>query len=709
MNPLLEKRFPRIVYHYFPQLAIRFLKFFSFCIELRRFYLKHINLWHKKAKLLPKHSIYHAKKRYIAIQWISFYGLRHRQKFLQQRLDFAIQTIYTHTIHSYAILKSPITAAKNEGSDQRPPLKHNERSPSSGHGVKMKEIMRFDFGNNSVRADDGFLKLERLYKSPHFMWMTELKNRWHTEAEHSPFRDYVFASKSELRMALPAGDYRLRLHFFDPTEKHAPFTVKVCHLTSETPIFEGEIDLVTEIDISQGKKVSVDIPISHKCGDVAVDFFGIGNGNFFINGLDILAEKEIRFGKLFVDSPEDTLPSKTEVLSRGTLDPEKALSSCCEWLMAHRTADGFLGDYEMNKRLWYTSSYPLRTLLAGYDLLGKEEYYAAAKTIFDRFVEEQMPEGSFTQAYRGAPTNKLTEEELEKVRHGNWMNLADIGSMVAALSVMCGYTKNPVEKEKYTGAVRRYLDGWAMRFRRENGGFDNGWVHRPAEKVYSVSTASTALSMLLIGQAANTEVYKTTAEDAVSLLADRWNENGENWNFIFDGTYPGHDHYQNVLEFGFGFYTLEAFSAALALSENPDLRAKLFEALKRYLFGSAGILRFLDDASWWPLQNVWNNSKSAGNPILLQDFLEYGAQFGASEEEMARCRHLYEQCGKFLCTPEFSAQIGVMAEDPKEGVPFRIHSIQSWTGCAVAATGFAGIAYANMIKPGILYLKKDRT
>lgn len=570
----------------------------------------------------------------------------------------------------------------------------------------MKEIIRLDFGNNSVRADEGFLKLERLYTSCRFMWMTELKNKWHTETERSPFRDYVFAAKSELRLAPPAGDYILRLHFYDPKEAHAPFIVKVCKVASDTAVFEGTCISEVKIDVPQGEKASVDIPLSHEEGQIALDFFGIGDGGFFINGLDILAENEVTFGKLFAGAPEDTLPSKAEVAARGVFDPERALSACCEWLMRHRTADGFLGDYEMNKRLWYTSSYPLRTLLAGYALFGKKAYYDAAKAIFDRFADEQMPEGSFTQAYRGAPTKELSEEELEKVRRGNWMNLADIGSMVAALAVMCRYVEDPADKEKYTGTVRRYLDGWAMRYRRENGGFDNGWVHRPAEKVYSVSTASTALSMLLIGQAADTERYQKTAEEAVSLLADRWNENGENWNFIFDGTYPGHDHYQNVLEFGDGFYTLEAISAALAISENFNLRQKLFHALKCYLFGSAGILRFLEDAPWWPIQNVWNNSKSAGNPILLRDFLEYGAEFGAAEEELAKCRALYEQCGKFLCTPEFAERIGVMAEDPKGALPFRLHSIQSWTGCAVAATGFAGIAYANMIKPGILYLRK---
>ena len=94
----------------------------------------------------------------------------------------------------------------------------------------MKEIMRLDFGNSTVRADEGFFKLERLYASCHFMWMTELKNKWRREEESSPYRDFVFGERSEFRMALPAGEYLLRLHFYDPDEAHAPFTVRVLSL-----------------------------------------------------------------------------------------------------------------------------------------------------------------------------------------------------------------------------------------------------------------------------------------------------------------------------------------------------------------------------------------------------------------------------------------------------------------------------------------------
>ncbi len=565
----------------------------------------------------------------------------------------------------------------------------------------MKLIKRLDFGNSSVRADDGFLKIERLFTSCHFCFLTELKNRWHSTTEPSPYRDILFGEKTELRLGLPKGNYIFRFHFYDPREKHAPFDIRICHVEEVTPLYEGVQEAYAAIDIPKGEKAHVDVPFTHEKDSVAVDFIG-RDGGFFISGLDIFSEKDVDFHMLFAGLPADELPSTEDVLRNGRNDPKAALFEVTEWIMAHRLPDGFIGDYEMGKRLWYTSSYPLRVLLASYEIFGKEEYYAAAKSIFDRFVSEQLPDGSFTQPYRNNPTAKMTKEEIEKAKNGNWRNLADIGSMTAALAVMCHYAKEP-ERTTYISAVHKYLGEWAMPYRRENGGFDNGWVHGPAQKVYSVSTASTALTMLIIDSVEGKNTYRKTAEDAISLLCDSWNENGENLNWIFDGTYPGYDHYQNVLEFGDGFYTMEALSAALAISSNQELRAKIFNCLKLYLFGSKGILRFLDTAPWWPVQNIWNNSKSAGNPILLGDFLEYGKELGATNDELERCEKLLSQIEKFLCTPKFSVQIGVMAKDPPAELPFRTHSIQSPSGCAVAATGFAGLSFANMIKPGIIY------
>lgn len=57
---------------------------------------------------------------------------------------------------------------------------------------------------------------------------------------------------------------------------------------------------------------------------------------------------------------------------------------------------------------------------------------------------------------------------------------------------------------------------------------------------------------------------------------------------------------------------------------------------------------------------------------------------------------------RFLSTPAYARSIGVMVNDPD--VPFGGHSLQSWAGFSIAATGFAGLSVAEMIQPGLIYL-----
>lgn len=108
---------------------------------------------------------------------------------------------------------------------------------------------------------------------------------------------------------------------------------------------------------------------------------------------------------------------------------------------------------------------------------------------------------------------------------------------------------------------------------------------------------------------------------------------------------------------------------------------------------------------WWKLQNNWHNSKSAGNPILFLDYIRYAKEFGAEEKQIETAKRELEILKKFICTPQYAKQIGVMLKTPAGKYPFANHSIQSWAGCAVAATGFCGIALADMIKENIIYLK----
>ena len=562
----------------------------------------------------------------------------------------------------------------------------------------MNRLLRFDFGADEIPHDSGFIKLERVYKSPRYMWMNDARNIWFDTKSPSPYRDCMSGESNEFRIGLPAGEYKLQMHFYDPNKQWAPFVVRIADVEPYGNRFSGNVLWEQVVDVKQAEKTVISAQVKHTGSVLALSF----PGEYFINGLDIYGAETSDLERIYEEAMPDVLPPRKEVDDNGSEDSCGMLQNICDWLMKSKLPDGFIGDFGTEGRLWYTSSYPIRTLLAGYDFFGNREYLDTVIQLLDLLVSEQMPEGSFTQVYRGIPTEKLSAEELEETRKHNWMNLADVGSMVTALAMACFYVTGE-RQTRYVNAVRRYLDEWAMRFRQPSGGFTNGWIFFMDEKIYSVSTATTALACAIFYQVTKEEKYLKVAEDAALYLADNWHEDGRILNHVFQKTYPGYDNHQGVNEFGDGFYSLEAIIALLNVSERKEVKEKLFAGLRKYIFGSQGLLAIKGDQPWWDLQNCWHNSKSAGNPILLFDFLRLGDEYGMTEEEREQLIKEFKTCKKFISTPKYARILGVMCDDPDKQCPFVKHSIESWTGCAVAAGGFAGIALAHMTRPGVIF------
>ncbi len=564
----------------------------------------------------------------------------------------------------------------------------------------MHLMKRFDFGNDCVTPDPGYFKIERIYKTSRFMWVNELRNQWFSEFNPSPYKDMLYGPRGEFRIGLPRGHYRLVLHFFDPTQPHAPFDCVIAQTQPHAPILTGREYLRRRVTVPQNERCSTAFDVDFDGGVLSVGF----DGTFVVSGMDVFGTAA-DFIPMYPEAPADVLPSPAELSCAPRRSVSEMLQSVCDYFLACRTPDGFIGDYENfggAKRLWYTTSYPMRTLLCASRLLNRPDYLDIVVQTMDLFVSEQLPEGAFTQAFRAQPTAQMSEAEMDYVRHHNWMNLADIGSMVAALAAACHYVTG-ARRKHYLNAVQKYTDGWMLRYRMPVGGFTNGWVSHIAEKIYSVSTASSALTLALLYRETGAERYLRFAEDAVLFIAKDWNNDGRGIHYVYDHTFPGHDYYQGTNEFGDGFYTMEAFSALLAVSRRAEVRRVLFDVLDKYLFGRRGILALMGARTWWPLQNSWHNSKSAANPILLLDYLRVGPEFGASPEKLDAVRAHLAQCEHFLCTPEYAQRIGVLLKTPAASYPFLNHSIQCWAGCAVAATGFGGIALADMLAPGIIY------
>ena len=207
--------------------------------------------------------------------------------------------------------------------------------------------------------------------------------------------------------------------------------------------------------------------------------------------------------------------------------------------MAHRRADGFLGDPEGDRRWWYTSAYPIRTLLAGSEIFADDRYRIAAQEVLDLFVLEQMPEGGFPQSYQGrGELAKLPAAELDAIRARTWMNLADIGSTVSALAFAIRYVTGE-RQTRYRAAVRKYLDEWARPFQQPSGGFTNGWLAgHHAKWIYSIATGTTALSFAFYAAATGEHGYIEVAERAVEFLVRDWHDDGRPYIWPFDWYYP---------------------------------------------------------------------------------------------------------------------------------------------------------------------------
>lgn len=563
----------------------------------------------------------------------------------------------------------------------------------------MERLIGFDFGNDSVPSDAGFIKVERLYRAPEYMWVCETKNRWFSTAEASPYRDCLYGRRGEFQMGLPAGEYELRFYFYAPVSAPGPFEVVAGQAEPYAPRLSWTPQVVRTVNVMEGEKQCAALRVAHPGGILAVGF----PGEYIINGLEVYGAAGTQLQPIYEEATPRKMPSVLEVQNAPHVDEKEALREICGWLMANRQSDGFVGDYETCGRLWYTASYPLRTLLTGYELFGEQAYLDAATVVLDRFVAEQMPEGSFTQCYRAVPTAQLSAEELDNVRKRNWMNLADVGSAVSALATACHYVQG-ARLQNYTAAVRKYLDHWALRFQQPEGGFTNGWIRRFDEKVYSVATATTTLTCAVFYEVTGEEKYLVTAEKAALFMADKWHPDGRLWNHVFDTTYPGHDHHQNVEDFGDGFYTLEALLAVLNATKSEKVRTVLFDAIRTYIFGEAGLLALQNGQAWWPLdRNCWHLSKSAGMPMVLCDFVRFADAMGASAKEKQKASAALTLCRQFLTTPRFSGLLGVMCDEPEQEYPFARHSIQCWNGCAAAATGIAGVALAHLWRPGIVF------
>ncbi|MCL5745866.1 MAG: hypothetical protein M1541_18395, partial [Acidobacteria bacterium] len=289
-------------------------------------------------------------------------------------------------------------------------------------------IARFQFANDYARHAAGYQIVSRVYRSPRYLWVSRVREIEIDGEKDALLGGAIAGEKGEFRVGLSNGAYKLKLILYDRNRPRGPFTV----------FLQGQ-PVARDVRLVPGQVKNLPLNATVRDGALRLRLEAAPQESFVINGFEIDGPPGAKLRRLFHDAPPDVLPSRAELMKRGVDDPRGALKAYCEWLLSKRLPNGFLGDQESYgthvNHYWYTTAYPLRTLMAGYRIFGERRYWDAVTGILDRLVEEQLPNGAFQQVYRAKPTSQLTKDEIHQIYTTRWMNMADVGSIATALGV----------------------------------------------------------------------------------------------------------------------------------------------------------------------------------------------------------------------------------------------------------------------------------
>lgn len=548
----------------------------------------------------------------------------------------------------------------------------------------MKTIASIQFGNGYLRRRAGWLLVSSAYSHPCCVWAGSVNDGAGMQVKDPVLEGYATHTQAAtLLIGLPRGRYEFTIQTFDPGAGHGPFSVKANgdFVLGDIVTPAGKLRTCTFVCASNGRTVNL-------------EFLPHLDGDFLVNSLVIRGPSGARLKPVFRTAPPAIMPGRHE-LSAPADEPRRALLRICNWLLANRRPDGFIGDIWCRGGFyWYTTSMPIRALLAGYDLLGKNDYLEACLRSLDVFVSEQLPNGAFMSVFRGTPTAKMGKAELSRIMKYDRLPLSDIGSVVTALAVACAYASG-TRKRRYLESVRQFCDRWALRFQRKDGGFPDGqWPGYTG--VYSCATAIQASQFSLAAAVCSRPAYVEVARRAIEFLLPDWRADGRmigrapHW--VVRNRKP---FVMETLYFGDQWYYDEGFITTSLHASDAVFRARVEQALSKRVFGEHGLLKALGGAAWWKVQDIWNNAKSIG---MVQTLLHV-QRAGRSAPELDRALNGMR---RILCTREYARRLGVMPEDAER--PAGIHGLTTWSGMRMEATGFAGMTLAEMLKPGVLYL-----
>ncbi|HEX7880453.1 MAG TPA: hypothetical protein VF720_13650, partial [Candidatus Eisenbacteria bacterium] len=296
--------------------------------------------------------------------------------------------------------------------------------------------------------------------------------------------------------------------------------------------------------------------------------------------------------------PPEALPLITESALREQLRRD------AEHLMSERLGDGRFSTHGA----WYENSFPIRALVAAGEILGEPAWKEAAFAVLDDFVSRQRPDGNWVSDYEGDEACPRKGTSIVSA------NLADIGTMTLALAIAAD-DADPVRRDRWVRALVTYADSVSLPNQDSTGGFCNRtWQNRDYRFPYTVATATQVSTLAALHRHTGNPRYAEAVARGTRWLADQVLDDGRI-------AFAPHDRdavkLLDATHFGDCYYAMETLALVGVWTRDEALRHQADAAFDRWVGGRQGLRAVAREGYWWPMGDLWADSKMAGVPALL--------------------------------------------------------------------------------------------
>jgi hypothetical protein len=528
-------------------------------------------------------------------------------------------------------------------------------------GPNITRLIIVDFGDNRL-TPPGMLGIGSRTRHAVCGWSSGMiREVVRRDTADKDLADFVEGEDATFVLAVrsPEHPYEVVLTLGDPEAPRGPMSVSTRDVVVASGIRtkSGEYKQVRFRADAPDRRVTFRVQGS-RCGLFALTSLAVYGPRG--SKMPSLAQTGPRDGRPFVPRPDSltTLGPKS--------DPRRILRTFADFLVAQEPVEGGFS----YTGLWYQNAYPVRTLLAAGRLLERPDLIQEAFRVLDRFVDEQHADGRWTSSYFGR-SDCVGRVQADATSS----NFADIGSMAHALAVGADLAEGE-RRARYLAAAERYADQVILPDQLPDGAFPNRlYAGKDFPHAYSVATATQAASLAALAMTTGDERYRAAADRAGRWLAERMLPSG----FIaFHPHDTGQPRLIRARDFGDSFYLVEGLIWVHRATTDRATRDTLASALRRHLWGPAGLKASTIHGYWWEPPGVWNASKTGG---LLE-----AVAWARDDTPGAEVDRWIQLSQAWLADPLLRQRIGATSLQYMPNGEF-----------SLVATGFAGVGVASLI------------